>query len=177
VTLGQYFGSRPVVLTFVYYDCPLLRSQVLALVRGLKSLRLDAGRDFDVLAISSAGYARTRLDRACPVSAGIRSCGRTWLSFPDRLGGIDTSGDIGGRISVQPGSGNRPIPPRGCCHRHDSRWATLTLPSGDRFRSARLTAADRRSGWRPDRVRSSTPSTASSLAIASSTSARAMLRR
>jgi protein SCO1/2 len=78
VRLARYFGSRPVVLTFVYYDCPLLCSQVLAaLVRGLKPLRLEAGRDFDVLAISFDPRdtpARAALERAKYVPAyGRRS--------------------------------------------------------------------------------------------------------
>ena len=28
VTLGQYFGKRPVVLVFAYFTCPMLCSQV-----------------------------------------------------------------------------------------------------------------------------------------------------
>lgn len=53
VTLGRYAGQRPIVLTFVYYDCPLLCSQVLSgIVRGLRPLRLEAGKDFDVVAVS-----------------------------------------------------------------------------------------------------------------------------
>ena len=29
VRLGEYFGRRPVVLAFVYYECPMLCTQVL----------------------------------------------------------------------------------------------------------------------------------------------------
>ena len=68
VRLSQFFGSRPVVLTFVYYDCPLLCSQVLAgIVRGLRPLRLTAGQDFDVLAVSfdpKDTWARAAQERA-----------------------------------------------------------------------------------------------------------------
>lgn len=53
VTLGEFFGRRPVILVPVYYRCPLLCNQTLnALTCSLKPLSLDAGEDFDVLAIS-----------------------------------------------------------------------------------------------------------------------------
>jgi protein SCO1/2 len=54
VKLGDYFQSgRPVVLAFVYYECPMLCNQVLnGLTGSLKGISLDAGKDFDVLAIS-----------------------------------------------------------------------------------------------------------------------------
>ena len=29
VTLGQFFGSKPVLLAFVYYQCPMLCTQVM----------------------------------------------------------------------------------------------------------------------------------------------------
>jgi protein SCO1/2 len=53
VRLGDYFGKRPVVLALVYYNCPMLCTQVLnGLVAALNVMSLDAGRDFDVVAIS-----------------------------------------------------------------------------------------------------------------------------
>jgi len=54
VKLGTYFnGGRPVVLAFVYYECPMLCSQVLnGLTGAMKGMSLDAGKDFDVVAIS-----------------------------------------------------------------------------------------------------------------------------
>ena len=54
VKLGTYFNSgRPVVLVFVYYECPMLCSQVLnGLTGAMKGMSLDAGKDFDVVAIS-----------------------------------------------------------------------------------------------------------------------------
>ena len=54
VKLGSYFESgRPVILAFVYYECPMLCNEVLnGLTGSLKGISLDAGRDFDVLAIS-----------------------------------------------------------------------------------------------------------------------------
>jgi protein SCO1/2 len=53
VTLGQYFGARPVVLALVYYECPMLCTQVLnGLVGSLQALTFTAGREFDVVAVS-----------------------------------------------------------------------------------------------------------------------------
>jgi len=53
VTLGQFFGSRPVVLAFVYYQCPMLCTQVMnGLSSALKVLPFKAGEDFDVVLIS-----------------------------------------------------------------------------------------------------------------------------
>jgi protein SCO1/2 len=53
VRLGDYFGTRPVVLAFVYYSCPLLCTQVLnALASALDVLSLQPGADFDVVTIS-----------------------------------------------------------------------------------------------------------------------------
>lgn len=54
VRLGDYFrGNRPVIVTFVYYECPMLCNQVLnGLTGSLKGLAFDAGKEFDVIAIS-----------------------------------------------------------------------------------------------------------------------------
>jgi protein SCO1 len=53
VRLGSYFGSRPVVLALVYYECPMLCTLVLnGLISSLKALSFDAGREFDVVAVS-----------------------------------------------------------------------------------------------------------------------------
>ena len=53
VTLGNYFGTRPVILALVYYECPMLCTQVLnGLVSALGVLNFEAGREFDVVAVS-----------------------------------------------------------------------------------------------------------------------------
>jgi len=53
VRLGDYFGKRPVVFALVYYNCPMLCTQVLnGLVSALGVVSLSAGRDFDVVAVS-----------------------------------------------------------------------------------------------------------------------------
>ncbi len=53
VTLSQYFGTRPAVLALVYYECPMLCTQVLnGLFSSMQPLTLDAGRDFDIIVVS-----------------------------------------------------------------------------------------------------------------------------
>jgi protein SCO1/2 len=53
VRLGDFFGSRPVLLAFVYYDCPMLCTQVLsAMTSTLGVLSLDPGRDFELVLVS-----------------------------------------------------------------------------------------------------------------------------
>lgn len=53
VALAEYFGTRPVVLALVYYECPMLCTQVLnGLVSALNVLPLEVGRDFSVVAVS-----------------------------------------------------------------------------------------------------------------------------
>jgi protein SCO1 len=53
VPLGSYFGKRPVVLALVYYECPMLCTQILnGMVRAAKILKFTPGQDYDVVAIS-----------------------------------------------------------------------------------------------------------------------------
>ncbi len=53
IRLGAYFGPRPVILALVYYECPMLCTQVLSgLTSGLKGLAFDAGTQFDVVVVS-----------------------------------------------------------------------------------------------------------------------------
>jgi protein SCO1/2 len=54
VTLGKYFGGpKPVILAFVYYQCPMLCTQVMnGISASLRALPYTAGQDFDVVLIS-----------------------------------------------------------------------------------------------------------------------------
>jgi len=53
VSLGSFYGKRPVLLGFVYFTCPMLCTQVLnAMTATISTLSLDAGKDFDVVLIS-----------------------------------------------------------------------------------------------------------------------------
>ncbi len=73
VRLGDYFGHKPVVLAFVYYECPMLCTQVLnGLTTSLMVLDETVGREFDVVAVSfdpretpalASGKKKSNLDR------------------------------------------------------------------------------------------------------------------
>jgi protein SCO1/2 len=53
VELGRYFGKRPVVLSFVYYQCPMLCSQVMnGISSALTALPFTPGQEFDVVLVS-----------------------------------------------------------------------------------------------------------------------------
>lgn len=53
VKLGQYFGTKPIILTMVYYTCPMLCGEVQSgLTSALQILRFDVGKEFDVVSVS-----------------------------------------------------------------------------------------------------------------------------
>ena len=53
VRLGDYFGTRPVVLVFAYYDCPMLCTMVInGLSSALGVMNLDPGKDFEIVTVS-----------------------------------------------------------------------------------------------------------------------------
>ena len=86
--LGDYFGTRPVVVAFVYYECPMLCNQILnGLVSGIGVLDQTVGTDFDVVAISfdpreTAGHGgREEGDLSRPLRPPRE---RTRLALPHR---------------------------------------------------------------------------------------------
>jgi protein SCO1/2 len=53
VQLGDYFGKRPVVLVFAYYNCPMLCTLAInGLSSALNVLSLNPGVDFEIVTIS-----------------------------------------------------------------------------------------------------------------------------
>lgn len=53
VRLGDYFGSKPLILNLVYYQCPMLCGEVLSGLTGaLKAMQFDVGKEFEVLTVS-----------------------------------------------------------------------------------------------------------------------------
>jgi protein SCO1/2 len=63
VALRDYFdGTRPIVLTLVYYRCPMLCSAVLnGMVSGLQELEWSIGQDFRVVTVSFDPEEGTKL--------------------------------------------------------------------------------------------------------------------
>lgn len=53
VQLGDYFGSKPVILTLMYFECPMLCGEVInGTFQGMADLKFQAGRDFQYVAVS-----------------------------------------------------------------------------------------------------------------------------
>ncbi len=53
VKLGDYFGKRPVIISLVYYKCPILCAEDLnGLVGALEMVKLTPGKDFQVVIVS-----------------------------------------------------------------------------------------------------------------------------
>jgi len=65
VRLGDYFGKKPVILTLVYYSCPMLCNQVLnGLTSGLDVISFDIGKEFEVVTVSFDPREKPDLARA-----------------------------------------------------------------------------------------------------------------
>jgi protein SCO1/2 len=69
VNLTDYFGKRPVVLVFAYYDCPMLCTLAInGLSSALNVLSLNPGADFEIVTIS--------IDpRDTPAAAALKKAG------------------------------------------------------------------------------------------------------
>ncbi|MEZ5307967.1 MAG: SCO family protein [Pyrinomonadaceae bacterium] len=72
VKLGSYFGKeRPVILALVYYECPMLCNEVLnGLTGSLKGISFEAGKEFDVVALSFDARENNKADLAKNKKAG-----------------------------------------------------------------------------------------------------------
>lgn len=77
VALREYFGERPVILSLVYYECPMLCTLILnGLLRSLRALSFTAGREFIVLTVSFDPREGPEL-AAAKKRAYVRSYGRS----------------------------------------------------------------------------------------------------
>jgi len=53
VKLSAYFGKKPVVLQLMYFECPMLCGMAIeGLLRSLRALSWDVGREFEVVTVS-----------------------------------------------------------------------------------------------------------------------------
>jgi protein SCO1 len=79
IKLGDYFGSKPVILVLAYFRCPMLCTQVLnGLVRALLDIPFNVGKEFNVVTVSfdpretpamAAAKKKTYLERYARPSA------------------------------------------------------------------------------------------------------------
>ena len=53
VRIGDYFKDRPVILSLVYYECPMLCHEVLTgLTRSIEQLSFSVGQEFEIVTVS-----------------------------------------------------------------------------------------------------------------------------
>jgi protein SCO1/2 len=53
VKLGDYFGTKPLILNLVYYNCTMLCGEALAGLSGsMKMVKFNVGDEFDVITVS-----------------------------------------------------------------------------------------------------------------------------
>jgi protein SCO1/2 len=53
VKLGDYFGTKPLILNLVYYDCTMLCGEALAGLTGaMRLVKFDLGKEFEVVTVS-----------------------------------------------------------------------------------------------------------------------------
>jgi protein SCO1/2 len=65
VKLGDYFGKRPIVLSLVYYECPMLCTMSLNdLPRSMGAMPLNPGDDFEIVTVSFDPREKTPLAAA-----------------------------------------------------------------------------------------------------------------
>ncbi len=120
VTLGQYFGKKPVVLALVYYDCPMLCTLVLnGLTSSLETMNLECGSRFRSRRgqLQSGRAALTGQDFQEHDRQAIRPQGyRGWLPLLDRPRRPDQA--AGGRrgLPLRVGSGDQPVRASGGDH-------------------------------------------------------------
>ena len=65
VRIGEFFHGKPVILSLVYYECPMLCSMTLnGLVKSLRPLAFTVGNEFEVLTVSFDPHERPELAAA-----------------------------------------------------------------------------------------------------------------
>ena len=110
VKLGQYFGKRPVVLSLVYYSCPMLCTQVLnGMVGAFKTLAFVPGEQYEVVTVSfdpretpALAAEKKRTLRRLP-AAGQAPGRYQRLAFPDWRRSQHQAPDRGSRFSLSVG--------------------------------------------------------------------------
>ncbi len=96
VQLGDLLGERPAILAPVYYECPMICDMVLdGVTRSAKALKLEVGRDFDVIAASFDPEETPELARASK---------ETVVARYGREGTRDSTGDGWHFLTAQPES-------------------------------------------------------------------------
>ena len=139
------------MLGFVYYDCPMLCGQIVnALTSTLRTVSLDAGRDFEVVLVSfdpRETPALAAAKKAEYLGRYDRAGGGRRLAFSDRPAAVDRAPHAGGRLPLRLGRRRRSSSPI----RRASSSSRLT--AGRRAICSASTTARATSAWRWSRRR------------------------
>lgn len=82
VQLREFFGQKPVVLGFVYFNCPMLCDQVqMGVVGALRMLSFNPGRDYEVVFVSFDSHDSPEL------AAGKKSAAVRRFNRPETVSG------------------------------------------------------------------------------------------
>ncbi|HXH06778.1 MAG TPA: SCO family protein, partial [Vicinamibacterales bacterium] len=108
VRLADLLGRRPVILTLVYYECPVLCGQILeGLAKALRVVPFEPGRDYDVVAVSfdARETPASALARKHALESRDRRVGR-WHLLTGEARAIETLAEaVGFRFTYDDGSG------------------------------------------------------------------------
>ncbi len=132
VLLGDYFNhGKPVILVLAWYRCPMLCTEVLnGLVRAMRDMSLNLGKDFEVVTVSfdaretpelAAAKKKTYLERY-----GRPGAEAAW-HFLTGAAGTDRPADAGRRFSLPLRRRQRPVRPRQRHHGADAGWQDRAL--------------------------------------------------
>ena len=150
--LRQYFGKKPIVLTLVYYECPMLCTQVLnSLLRAMNVLSFGIGTDFDVLTISVDPGETPELAAAKKAEYSKNYRGRDGSTGWHFLtGGEDQIKQLAAAVGFryEYDEDTRPVHPRQRLDGADAGRQTGALSIRHRLPSARLALGPRRSSRR-----------------------------
>jgi protein SCO1/2 len=111
VILRDYFGKRPVILTLVYFECPMLCTQVLnGLTSAIGVLKFNVGQEFDIVTISFNPKETPDLAQAKKTSYLGRykreGAGNGWHFLTGTQHSIESlTGRVGFRYAYNPSAG------------------------------------------------------------------------
>ena len=94
VRMRDYLGKRPVIVTLVYYRCPVLCSVLLSgLTKALRGIDWKVGRDYDVLTVSidpneTSALAKEKR-RGYMQSLGVSDSEDAWPFFTGSVEAVD----------------------------------------------------------------------------------------
>ena len=162
VTLGDYFGTKPVVLVMTYFECPMLCTLVLnGLTKTLKTMTFEPGKEFDVVAVSFDPRDTPELaakKKATYVAEYGRAATADGWHFLTGDAGGDRARRDGGRLPLHVGARGEAVRARrrrSWSRRPTGGWRATSTASTTRRRDLRLglvEAADHKIGSAVDEL-------------------------